>query len=143
MSLSIPLFNSVIEPSGLRAALGHDASGITVITSQFDGEPPGFTCSSFYSVSISPPLVSFTVMGGSASDSMMRQVGRFAVNNLSDEKVKISRRSARRGADLRSLKTGQIYWDFGNGNADGSSVNRGGGIFGGPANTPILMTKPC
>lgn len=95
----MPLFNNVIETSGFRAALGHYASGITVITSQLDGEPLGFTCSSFYSVSMSPPLVSFSVMAGSASYPMMRQAGRFAVNILSDEQVEISRRFARRGAD--------------------------------------------
>ena len=48
-----------IEPSLFREVLKHYASGITIITSQLDDEPLGFTCQSFYSVSISPPLVSF------------------------------------------------------------------------------------
>ncbi len=93
------LFSTVIEPAGFREALSHYASGITVITSQLDGELVGFTCSSFYSVSMSPPLVSFSVMSGSASYPSIRQAGRFAVNILSDEQARISRQFARRGAD--------------------------------------------
>ncbi|MBY0238059.1 MAG: flavin reductase family protein [Burkholderiaceae bacterium] len=93
------LFSSVIEPSGYREALGHYASGIAVITSQLDGELLGFTCSSFCSVSMSPPLVSFSVMSDSASYPGIRQAGRFAVNILSDQQADISRQFARRGAD--------------------------------------------
>jgi len=82
-----------------REALGHYASGITVITSQVDGEPLGFTCQSFYSVSMSPPLVSFSVMSSSASYPKIRQAGRFMVNILSGEQVRISNQFASKGTD--------------------------------------------
>ena len=95
MSLS----TTAIEPSRFREALGHYASGITVITSLSDGEPLGFTCQSFYSVSMSPPLVSFSVMASSASYPGIRQAGRFAVNILSGEQVGISNQFARKGTD--------------------------------------------
>ncbi|WP_025112468.1 flavin reductase family protein [Pseudomonas sp. H1h] len=88
-----------IDPSIFREALGHFASGITVITSHTDDEPIGFTCQSFYSVSMNPPLVSFSVMSSSASYPKIRQAGRFAVNILSGEQVRISNQFARRGAD--------------------------------------------
>ena len=88
-----------IEPSRFREALGHYASGITVITTQIDGELAGFTCQSFHSVSMSPPLVSFNVMAGSASYPKIRQAGRFAVNILSAGQAGISSQFARRGAD--------------------------------------------
>jgi 3-hydroxy-9,10-secoandrosta-1,3,5(10)-triene-9,17-dione monooxygenase reductase component len=91
--------STAIEPLRFREALGHYASGITVITSLVDGEPIGFTCQSFYSVSMSPPLVSFSVMSSSASYPRIRQAGRFAVNILSDEQVDVSNQFARRGAD--------------------------------------------
>jgi 3-hydroxy-9,10-secoandrosta-1,3,5(10)-triene-9,17-dione monooxygenase reductase component len=91
--------STAIEPLHFREALGHYASGITVISSHIDGEPIGFTCQSFYSVSISPPLVSFSVMSGSASYPKIRQAGRFAVNILSAEQVNISNQFARRGTD--------------------------------------------
>ncbi|MBJ9975520.1 flavin reductase family protein [Pseudomonas sp. S75] len=95
MSLSC----TAIEPSRFREALGHYASGITVVTSQLGTEPLGFTCQSFYSVSMSPPLVSFSVMSSSASYPKIREAGRFAVNVLSGEQVGISNQFARRGAD--------------------------------------------
>ncbi|MHC6227375.1 flavin reductase family protein [Pseudomonas sp. X10] len=91
--------STAIEPSSFREALGHYASGITVITSHMDDESIGFTCQSFYSVSMSPPLVSFSVMSSSASYPKIRQAGRFAVNILSGEQVSISNQFARRGTD--------------------------------------------
>lgn len=93
------LLSTAIEPLSFREALGHYASGITVITSNLDDEPIGFTCQSFYSVSMSPPLVSFSVMSSSASYPKIRQAGRFAVNILSGDQIKISNQFARRGTD--------------------------------------------
>ena len=95
MSLS----TTAIDPARFREALGHYASGITVITSHVDDEPIGFTCQSFYSVSTNPPLVSFSVMASSYSYPKIRRAGRFAVNILSDEQVRISNIFARQGAD--------------------------------------------
>lgn len=91
--------STVIEPAHFREALGHYASGITVVTTHLDGEPIGFTCQSFHSVSMSPPLVSFSVMADSASYPKIRQAGRFAVNILSEDQVDISNQFARRGID--------------------------------------------
>ena len=93
------LLGTAIEPLHFREALGHYASGITVVTSHLAGEPIGFTCQSFDSVSMSPPLVSFSVMAHSASYPRIRQAGRFAVNILSGAQIDISNRFARRGAD--------------------------------------------
>ena len=95
MSLPSP----AIEPLRFREALGHYAPGTTVVTTHIDGEPIGFTCQSFHSVSMSPPLVSFSVMSNSASYPKIRQAGRFAVNILSDGQVEVSNQFARRGTD--------------------------------------------
>lgn len=91
--------SSVIEPARFREALGHYASGITVISSLDAGEPIGFTCQSFYSVSMNPPLVSFSVKSSSFSYPRIRRAGRFAVNILSAEQESISNLFARQGAD--------------------------------------------
>lgn len=96
---TMSLSSTAIEPRRFREALGHYASGITVITSQIEGEPIGFTCQSFHSVSMNPPLVSFNVMCSSASYPKIRQAGRFVVNILSDEQVRISNQFAQRGTD--------------------------------------------
>ena len=99
MSLTATTTDTSIEPLSFREALGHYASGITVITSHTGDEPIGFTCQSFYSVSKNPPLVSFSVMRSSASYPKIREAGRFAVNILSVEQVGISNQFARRGTD--------------------------------------------
>ena len=99
MSLTATTTDTSIEPLSFREALGHYASGITVITSHTGDEPIGFTCQSFYSVSMNPPLVSFSVMRSSASYPKIREAGRFAVSILSVEQVGISNQFARRGTD--------------------------------------------
>ncbi|GAB3548740.1 flavin reductase family protein [Arthrobacter tumbae] len=82
-----------------RDAVGHYASGITIITGQ-DGEGPlGFTCQSFYSVSVYPPLVSFSVMRTSATYPRIRDTGTFAVNILAAGQETVSSQFARRGTD--------------------------------------------
>ncbi|MCI0911416.1 flavin reductase family protein [Pseudomonas putida] len=115
-------FPNAIEPTRLREALGHYASGITVITTHMGDEPVGFTCQSFYSVSMNPPLVSFSGMANSASYPKIRQAGRFAVNILSGEQVGISNQFARRGTDKwhgvewqqsplgNPIIAGSLYW---------------------------------
>lgn len=91
--------SAAIDSVRFREALGHYASGITVITSRVVDEPVGFTCQSFYSVSMSPPLVSFSVMSTSYSYPQIRRAGRFAVNILSGDQARISNQFARRGED--------------------------------------------
>lgn len=114
--------STAIEPANFRHALGHYASGITVITSHYDGEPVGFTCQSFYSVSMNPPLVSFSVTSNSYSYPKIRQAGRFVVNILSAEQVDISNQFARQGTDKwrgvqwhesplgNPIIDGSLYW---------------------------------
>ena len=88
-----------IDPRAFRTTLGYYASGITVIGG-YDGiEPIGFTCQSFYSVSVDPPLVSFSVMTSSTSYPRIRDIGKFAVNVLSQSQLAISNQFARKGAD--------------------------------------------
>lgn len=91
--------SKAIEPLHFRQALGQFASGVTIITSQLGDTPIGFTCSSFYSVSISPALVSFSVKKESASYPLIQQSGRFAVNILNAQQVNLSNRFAQRGGD--------------------------------------------
>lgn len=87
------------EPHLFRQALGHYASGITVIAGVADGLPVGFTCQSFYSVSLEPPLVSFSVMRTSGSWPKIRASGAFSVNILSARQREVSNAFARSGTD--------------------------------------------
>lgn len=82
-----------------RNAMGAFASGITVITTQGATAPVGFTCQSFYSVSIDPPLVSFSVARTSQSLAALREHRQLVVNFLSAEQQHLSAQFARSGTD--------------------------------------------
>ncbi|GAA4776215.1 MULTISPECIES: flavin reductase family protein [Microbacterium] len=88
-----------IDARRFRDALGHYASGITIVTGHDGAEPIGFTCQSFYSVSVDPPLVSFSVMKTSTTWPRIRETGRFAVNVLESEQIGVSSQFARKGTD--------------------------------------------
>lgn len=82
-----------------RNAMGAFASGITVITTQGAADPVGFTCQSFYSVSIDPPLVSFSIARTSRSLAAVREHRQIVVNFLSAEQQHLSAQFARSGTD--------------------------------------------
>jgi flavin reductase (DIM6/NTAB) family NADH-FMN oxidoreductase RutF len=88
-----------IDARAFRDALGLYASGITIITGRDEQGPIGFTCQSFYSVSTSPPLISFSVMKTSTTYPRIRQTGTFAVNVLSSHQQDMSDQFARKGTD--------------------------------------------
>jgi 3-hydroxy-9,10-secoandrosta-1,3,5(10)-triene-9,17-dione monooxygenase reductase component len=90
---------TAIDPRVFRDTLGHYASGITIVSGHDDDGPIGFTCQSFYSVSMDPPLVSFSVMTNSTTYPRIRETGRFAVNVLSHHQDAVSSQFARKGTD--------------------------------------------
>lgn len=85
--------------AGLRAVLGGYASGVTVVTGFDEHGPAGFTCQSFHSVSLDPPLISINVARSSSTYPRIRRTGSFAVNVLSGAQQAVSDQFARSGAD--------------------------------------------
>jgi 3-hydroxy-9,10-secoandrosta-1,3,5(10)-triene-9,17-dione monooxygenase reductase component len=90
---------SALEPRAFRDALGLYASGITVIAGHDEDEPLGFTCQSFYGVSLAPPLISFSVMTNSSTYPRIRKTGRFSVNVLAQSQQSLSDQFGRKGKD--------------------------------------------
>lgn len=88
-----------LDPRVFLDTLGHYASGIVIISGMQNGEPIGFTCQSFYSVSLTPPLVSFSVMLNSTTYPRIRETGKFSVNVLSHNQRDISNQFAQKGTD--------------------------------------------
>ncbi len=81
-----------------RNALGHFATGVTVVTTlDGRGEPVGITANSFNSVSVDPPMVLWSIARESGKRSVFESSDNFVVNVLSDGQVDISRRFARSG----------------------------------------------
>jgi flavin reductase (DIM6/NTAB) family NADH-FMN oxidoreductase RutF len=89
----------------MRHALGHFATGVTVVTGfAHDGEPVGFACQSFASVSLHPPLVLFCADHRGRSWPRMRDQGRFTVNVLRHEQRElIGRFGSTAGARFEGL----------------------------------------
>lgn len=100
---------SHIDPRHMRAVLGHFCSGLTVVTAVDTQGPIGFTCQSFSSLSLDPPLVSFNPARTSTTWPKIRAVGTFAVNVLSAHQYSISSRFARSGVD----KFAGVKWSAG------------------------------
>ncbi|MBW9121909.1 flavin reductase family protein [Microbacterium trichothecenolyticum] len=88
-----------LDPRAFRDALGSYPSGVTVVAAVVDSEPVGFTCQSFFSVSLDPPLVSISVMRTSTSYPRIRAGARFAINVLAHDQHEISGQFARSGSD--------------------------------------------
>ena len=79
-----------------RDALGAFATGVAVITGTSEqGERLGMTVSSFNSVSISPPLVLFSVAHRAHSFAAWSGMRNYAVNILSQQQEDVSNRFAR------------------------------------------------
>jgi 3-hydroxy-9,10-secoandrosta-1,3,5(10)-triene-9,17-dione monooxygenase reductase component len=89
----------VVDPQVMRSVLGHFASGVTVVTAMAPDGPIGFTCQSFSSLSLDPPLVAFAPARTSSTWPRLRQAGRFCVNVLADDQSDLSQAFARSGTD--------------------------------------------
>jgi flavin reductase (DIM6/NTAB) family NADH-FMN oxidoreductase RutF len=83
------------DPRDLRSALGCFGTGVTVVTiAAADGAPIGLTCNSFSSVSLSPPLVLWSLSLRSPNLSNFLQAPHFAVNILAADQIALARRFA-------------------------------------------------
>ena len=76
----------------LRTVLGHFCTGVTVISATADdGSPVGFACQSFSSLSLDPPLVSFSVARTSSSWPRIAHAGAFCVSVLAADQGDLCR----------------------------------------------------
>lgn len=83
-----------------RNALGLFPTGVAIVTTMApDGEPVGATVSSFNSVSLSPPLVLFSVARASSRFAVWNQARHYAVNLLRENQSKLSTDFARSAED--------------------------------------------
>ena len=79
-----------------RRALGQFATGVAVVTAHDPaGEPVGITISSFNSVSLTPPLVLFSVQRKAYALGPLQRAKGYAVNVLSEHQQSLSQRFSR------------------------------------------------
>ena len=85
-------------PERMREVLGTFATGVVIVTA-LAAQPLGFTCQSFVSQSLDPPLISFSAARTSTTWPQIRDVGRFCVNVLARDQHELSELFALLGAD--------------------------------------------
>ena len=92
-------FRMPIDEFHFRQVMSHFASGVTVVTTELEGQLYGLTVSSFASLSLEPQLVLICIDNKLATHDILHSAGRFAVNILKQEQSDLSRRFATRDAD--------------------------------------------
>ncbi|AXF57020.1 flavin reductase family protein [Salicibibacter kimchii] len=73
-----------------RAAMGKFATGVTIITTEIDGEVRGMTANAFMSVSMDPKLILISVGHKAKMKEQIEASGQFAVNVLSNDQKEMS-----------------------------------------------------
>lgn len=79
----------------LRDAFGTFATGVVIVTANHAGERLGATVSSFNSVSLDPPLISFSIARNAKAVHGWNNVNQFAVSVLAQSQADLSTRFAR------------------------------------------------
>ena len=83
-----------------RAALAMFATGVTIVTARSaDGQVIGLTANSFNSVSLSPPLVLWSLARAAASLAVFSAGSHYAINVLAADQKALAERFAARGGD--------------------------------------------
>jgi flavin reductase (DIM6/NTAB) family NADH-FMN oxidoreductase RutF len=100
---------SEIDRGVFRTVLGHFASGVAVVAGRDGGTPLGFTCQSFFSLSLDPPLVAIAPSRASTSWPRMVPSGSFTVSVLAEDQEALARVFATSGGD----KFAGIGWSAG------------------------------
>jgi flavin reductase (DIM6/NTAB) family NADH-FMN oxidoreductase RutF len=81
-----------IDEFRFRQAMGHFASGVTVVTTKHAEQFYGMTVSSFASLSLKPPLVLICIDKLVSSHDAIKESGHFVVNILEKRQEHLSRR---------------------------------------------------
>jgi flavin reductase (DIM6/NTAB) family NADH-FMN oxidoreductase RutF len=89
---------AAIQSEMFRTLLRRHAAGVVVITAPGE-RPAGFTATSFTSVSLDPPLVSFCLDRGSSSWPTLAVTGHVGVHVLTEAQEQVARRFATSGID--------------------------------------------
>ncbi|MGH9496593.1 MAG: flavin reductase family protein, partial [Candidatus Sulfotelmatobacter sp.] len=88
-------YGMALNSSEFRKAMGHFATGVTIITVDLDGEVHGMTANAFASVSIEPMLALVCVDHTTRTHGHLHAKKRFGINILCEDQRKISEYYAR------------------------------------------------
>lgn len=99
-SSDAPPAEAPFSPDEFRAALGQFTTGVTIVTARDpQGRLIGLTANSFNSVSLSPPLVLWSLARQSTSMPGFLEATHYAINVLAADQRLLAERFARKGID--------------------------------------------
>ncbi len=81
-----------VSADDYRTALRRHPAGVVIITLMSDRGPVGFTATSFASLSLNPPLVSFNITHTSSSIAALTKAPSVAVHLVCEEQLPVARR---------------------------------------------------
>ena len=94
------ILSELPTPRAFRDALGMFATGVTIVTARAaDGSLVGLTANSFNSVSLSPPLVLWSLSQAAASMATFASGSHYAINVLGADQRELAERFASKNVD--------------------------------------------
>jgi 3-hydroxy-9,10-secoandrosta-1,3,5(10)-triene-9,17-dione monooxygenase reductase component len=87
MADGVPVFDT----ARFKDAMSRFTTGVSIVSGIDEGEPVGFTCQSFVSLSIEPPMVAVAPARTSTSWPRIARSGSFCVNVLSEDQEELCR----------------------------------------------------
>lgn len=104
-----------MNPTDFRKICGQFATGVTVLTTTYNGEVHGITVNSFTSVSLDPPLILFCIDKKARFNTPLTAEKSLAINILSEEQQEISNRFANPSMTSEERFSGlQLLSDYAN-----------------------------
>jgi flavin reductase (DIM6/NTAB) family NADH-FMN oxidoreductase RutF len=91
--------NCMTDLRAFRKCLGHYGTGVAVVAAQVEGQRCGMTINSFSALSLSPPLVMWSIRNESSARPFFATAPYFSVNILAADQVDVSGRFAQSGGD--------------------------------------------
>ena len=79
------------DTAQFKEVMSRFASGVTIVSGMEEGQPVGFTCQSFISLSAEPPFVAVAPARTSTSWPRIARAGSFCVNVLADHQEDLGR----------------------------------------------------
>ena len=92
-----------IDPKVLRNALGHFATGVTIVTAQTEQGPVGITVNSFASVSLDPALVLWSIDRNGSRYDMFRYAEHYAIHVLRAQQSDLAFKIVKNARDFGDL----------------------------------------
>lgn len=127
----MPLSAGEVTPDEFKAVFRHHPGGVSLITADAGEGPVALTVSSVFSVSITPPILVFSVSESSSSTPTIRKTDTVVVHLLSAGELNLAKLGATSGIDRFAdtslwsrLESGEPYFPTAHAWIRGKIVNR-------------------